>query len=342
VVSTLVPKVLEEEAPLLSRFPRKLVKNDWRAAVDWPEDDAVDDDALDVVPPVPAPKSLINFVNAEFRVDRVPDDRFELEVLPLTTWLFDKSFTSDCSAEMMPPCPYWAATVLAVVAGVVLLAEVAPVAAVVLLAAAVSLAAVLPVVDAAAVVAVVAAAAAVAAMVAELAVLPAALVVLSPSVPPPPWSCRLAPRRAWNRSPRKDCRSCTTLLPFALLLEFAAAVLAVAAAVVPLLAVLAAVAVVAADDEDCVAAWVSACSRLANSAAPGCCGLLEEPACCELLEEPCWPSTARDEPLSRRWAERKLIWPAEVMLVVELKLLDMMSIPVGGQSPKCRRGAANL
>jgi hypothetical protein len=37
-----------------------------------------------------------------------------------------------------------------------------------------------------------------------------------------------------------------------------------------------------------------------------------------------------------------LIWPAEVMLVVELKLLDMMSIPVGGQSPKCRRGAANL
>jgi hypothetical protein len=200
----------------------------------------------------------------------VPDDRFELEVLPLTTWLFDKSFTSDCSAEMMPPCPYCAATVLVVAAGAVLV----------------------PVVPLAGV------------LVAAI-VLPAALIFaaaalgLSPP-PPPPRSCRPVWRKAWNRSPRKDCRSCTTFVPFALLLEF------VAAAVVVLAAVAAVPAVPAADDDDCAAACVRDCSRLANKAAPGCCALL--------LEEPWLPPTAcdefRDDSLSGPRAGRKLTWLA--------------------------------
>jgi hypothetical protein len=255
-VSTLVPKVPEEPAPLFCKSPRKFVKNDWRAAVDWPEEDALDGGALDVLPP----KSPINFVKAEFRFDSVPDDRFDVPVPPLTTWLFDRSFTSDCSAEMMPPCRYWAATLLAGVAGAVLVAAV-------VLLAVVLLTVVLPV-------AVLAAAAVSLSVVVEATPLLVAAAPLVRSPPPPPRSCRPVWRSAWNRSPKKDCRSCTTLLPFALPPEFAAAVPAVAAAV--LAVVLAAVVPLVPAEDDC-AAWVSACRRLANSAAPGCCAPLEAP-----------------------------------------------------------------
>ncbi len=62
---------------------------------------------VEVVPTVPVPfKSSTSFVNAEFSEARVPADKPELLVVPLSTWLLLKSVMRDCSAPMMPWGPY--------------------------------------------------------------------------------------------------------------------------------------------------------------------------------------------------------------------------------------------
>lgn len=118
---TTLPRVLVELPPP-SRSCRKLPKNDCSAAVPLVAPPAaVLPDALvvaaEVAVPVAAgevpsvvepPRSLINLVNAVFRVETVPAERFDDEpdaaALLLTSALFVKSLISDFNAEMMSGC----------------------------------------------------------------------------------------------------------------------------------------------------------------------------------------------------------------------------------------------
>jgi hypothetical protein len=108
----------------------------------------------------------------------------------------------------------------------------------------------------------------------EAGVVVAAAVVLADVLGPftgvgrdgPPRSGRLTWRRAWKRSWRKEARSWTRLLVVLLLVLLVDPVDALAATGVDAAGVLAAAAV----DEGCaaVAAWVSACNRLAKTVRP--------------------------------------------------------------------------
>ena len=91
------PNALSELLPLLCRFCRKPVRNDCRADVS-----ELDVEPLAVVPP----KSPINCSNAEFRLDRVFEDKLEEELVLLISWLSLRSWIKACSAEMMSCCPY--------------------------------------------------------------------------------------------------------------------------------------------------------------------------------------------------------------------------------------------
>ena len=74
VVSTLVPNVLGELAPLLWRFCKKLERKDCRADVELGE-------------PVLPPRSPMSFSNAELRVFSVLDDKPDDESVLLISWL---------------------------------------------------------------------------------------------------------------------------------------------------------------------------------------------------------------------------------------------------------------
>jgi hypothetical protein len=78
VVSTLVPNVLGELAPLLWRFCRKLERKDCRADVELDE-------------PVLPPRSPMSFWNAELRVSSVLDDKLDDRSVLLISWLLVSS-----------------------------------------------------------------------------------------------------------------------------------------------------------------------------------------------------------------------------------------------------------
>jgi hypothetical protein len=118
-VLTLVPKGLMPLVPLFCRSCRKLDKNDCNAVVDWLDGLAALLFAVVLLLPAAAevlpPKALISVLNAELRFDSTLDERPEVEVLPLSTWLLLRSWTSACNAAMMPPWSYWPATLAGVV-----------------------------------------------------------------------------------------------------------------------------------------------------------------------------------------------------------------------------------
>src|SRR5262249_30403563 len=76
VVLTLVPNVLGEPAPLLSRFCRKLERKDRRAEVE------LEPGELPVLPP----RSPMSFSNAELRVPSVRDDKLDDGSVLLISW----------------------------------------------------------------------------------------------------------------------------------------------------------------------------------------------------------------------------------------------------------------
>jgi hypothetical protein len=122
-VLTLVPDVLRELAPLLSRFCRKLERKECRADVE-----------LDELPVLP-PRSPTSFSNAELRVLSVLDDKLDDGSVLLISWLLVSSRISTLSVEAMSCGPYDAAADLPAVldaldvlgAGESVVDEVAPV-----------------------------------------------------------------------------------------------------------------------------------------------------------------------------------------------------------------------
>lgn len=80
---TLVPNVLRELAPLLSRFCRKLERKDCRADVEL--------DELPVLPVLLPPRSPMSFSNAELRVASVLDDKLDDGSVLLISWLLVSS-----------------------------------------------------------------------------------------------------------------------------------------------------------------------------------------------------------------------------------------------------------
>jgi hypothetical protein len=93
-VLTLVPKVLREFAPLLSRFCRKLERKDCRADVE-----------LDELLGLP-PRSPMSFSNAELRVVSVLDDKLDDGSVLLISSLLVSSRISTLSVETMSCGPY--------------------------------------------------------------------------------------------------------------------------------------------------------------------------------------------------------------------------------------------
>jgi hypothetical protein len=122
---TPLPSVLVELLEPFCRSCRKPLRNDCNAAVDVDASVAVVPDAVltgvpdvpDVLPavalaPVPAvvpPRSATSWENAVFNADRVLEeilDPLEPVDVALTSWLSERSLTSEVKAAIRPCCAY--------------------------------------------------------------------------------------------------------------------------------------------------------------------------------------------------------------------------------------------
>lgn len=156
----MTPRGLMSLVPLFCRSCRNPDRNDCKAAVDWVAAPVVPllAVALLLVVAVPPPKAPINVLNAELRFDRTFDERPDVDVLSLSSWLLPKSLTNACNAAMMPPCSYCPAALVDAVPAAVVGVTGTVVGVAVLPAAAVAVAAAVPVAAAATVAAALAAA----------------------------------------------------------------------------------------------------------------------------------------------------------------------------------------